>query len=357
MSFDVAIIGAGPAGAVLARMLGNSHKVLLIEKKQLPSAPQDTPGAKCCGGLLGPDAQQALAKLGLALPENVLTGPQLFTVRTIDLQTRRERFYQRHYLNLDRGELERWLLSLIPPAVDIRPGCRFKSCQRESGGVKLSFAKGKKTYTERAEILVGADGAASRVRKLVFPGRSSPKVYLAIQEWACSPELLPYFVGIFDREITDFYSWIIPKGDFLIIGSALISGEGTVAKFELLKKKLAEFGFRFGKTIKKERGLLFRPVKTSQVFLGHDDIALVGEAAGWISPSSAEGLSYAFNSAAGLAAALGQGAHKFLKRYAKNTRDLKQSISRKNLKSHFIHNPWLRRLVMRSGMGSMRVSE
>ena len=163
--------------------------------------------------------------------------------------------------------------------------------------------------------------------------------------------------AVFYREITDFYSWIIPKDDFLIIGSALPFGEKASARFDLLKKKLAEFGFQFGKTIKKERALLLRPVKTSQLCLGHNATALVGEAAGWISPSSAEGLSYAFNSAAGLAGALGQGAQKFLKRYAKNTRTLKQSISRKNLKSHFIYNPWLRRLVMRSGIQSMKVDK
>ena len=34
--YDVAIIGAGPAGATLARLIGGRYKVLLIEKRQLP---------------------------------------------------------------------------------------------------------------------------------------------------------------------------------------------------------------------------------------------------------------------------------------------------------------------------------
>ncbi len=34
--YDVAIIGAGPAGAILARLMGGRYKVLLIEKRQLP---------------------------------------------------------------------------------------------------------------------------------------------------------------------------------------------------------------------------------------------------------------------------------------------------------------------------------
>jgi flavin-dependent dehydrogenase len=34
--YDIAIIGAGPAGATLARLIGDQYKVLLIEKRRLP---------------------------------------------------------------------------------------------------------------------------------------------------------------------------------------------------------------------------------------------------------------------------------------------------------------------------------
>ena len=39
--YDVAIIGAGPAGATLARLIGNQYKVLLIERRRLPDASED----------------------------------------------------------------------------------------------------------------------------------------------------------------------------------------------------------------------------------------------------------------------------------------------------------------------------
>ncbi len=35
----------------------------------------------CCGGLLAPDAQKMLAKLGLGLPNEVIVGPQMFSVK------------------------------------------------------------------------------------------------------------------------------------------------------------------------------------------------------------------------------------------------------------------------------------
>jgi flavin-dependent dehydrogenase len=79
--YDVAIIGAGPAGATLARLIGKKYKVLLIDKRQLIDLPESFSSRKCCGGLLAPDAQRMLSKLGLGLPKSVLEEPQLFVVR------------------------------------------------------------------------------------------------------------------------------------------------------------------------------------------------------------------------------------------------------------------------------------
>ena len=98
-----------------------------------------------------------------------------------------------------------------------------------------------------------------------------------------------------------------------------------------------------------------RPVKTQQLATGKEGIALLGEAAGWISPSSAEGLSYAFRSAFLLAQALNTGPDGFEKRYHDLTRKLRTNIFLKNLKSQFIFNPGLRKVIMRSGLQSMEV--
>lgn len=84
--YDIAIIGAGPAGAKLARLIGNQYKVLLLDRRDLAAPPQPGAFTKCCGGLLAPDAQKVLARFGLGVPGQVMTGPQLFVVRTIDLK-------------------------------------------------------------------------------------------------------------------------------------------------------------------------------------------------------------------------------------------------------------------------------
>jgi flavin-dependent dehydrogenase len=228
--YDIAIIGAGPAGATLARLIGETYKVLLVDKRPLFEPNIEKSLGKCCGGLLAPDAQKMLGFLGLGLPQQVLVDPQLFVVRTIDLHDKIEKYYQRHYINIDRE------------------------------------------------------------------------------------------------------------------------------KFELLKKKLHDHGFWSAKTFKKHAALLLRPVKMNQPCNGKGDIALIGEAAGWISPSSAEGLSYAFKSAEIMADVLKQGTDNMLKRYNKRTRKMRFNILLKNLKSPFMYSPWLRHKVMSLGLHAMKIS-
>jgi flavin-dependent dehydrogenase len=353
--YDVAIIGAGPTGATLARLIGGRYKVLLIEKRQLPDWSENFSSLKCCGGLLAPDAQRMLSKLGLGLPSSVLDDPQLFVVKSIDIQHRLERYYQRHYINMNRKKFDSWLLSLVPSNVDIRTHCRLQSYAAQNNGFKLSLVHQKRKFVEKAKILIGADGAKSKIRKQSAPRLLFPQKYVAIQEWVERKNDLPYFTSIFDRNITDYYCWTIPKGNYLLIGAALPYKEKAAEKFPLLKATLSRYGMKFGKTVFREGTLILRPLKQNQLFTGRQGIALLGEAAGWISPSSAEGISYAFRSALMLADALRSSPDGFEKRYHEKTAQLRKNIFLKNLKSFVIFNPILRKWIMSTGLQSIRV--
>ncbi len=353
--YDVAIIGGGPAGATLARLIGDRYKVLLIEHRRLADASEPFSALKCCGGLLAPDAQMMLSKLGLGLPKSVLEDPQLFVVKSIDIPQGLERFYQRHYINMNRKKFDSWLLSLVPANVDIRTGCRLQSYATESDGFELTLTQGKKRLMEKAKIIVGADGAKSKVRAQFASRHLFPQKYVALQEWVERKNDRPYFTSIFDSSITDYYCWTIPKGNYLLIGAALPYKQKATEKFALLKTKLKNHGMHFGKTVFREGTLILRPMRQNQLFTGRRRIALLGEAAGWISPSSAEGLSYAFRSALILAEALQSTPDGFEKRYHKKTRKLRRNIFLKNLKSLFIFNPMLRKLIMKVGLQSIRL--
>ena len=87
--YDIAIIGAGPAGSTLARELARARedlKIILIDG-------QSADNPKPCGGLLAPDAQKVLARFGLTLPTSLLDDPQIFAVETVDLGSRLVRYY------------------------------------------------------------------------------------------------------------------------------------------------------------------------------------------------------------------------------------------------------------------------
>ena len=354
--YDLTIIGAGPAGATLARAVGQNYRVLLVDKRANPEEDRSLHG-KCCGGLLAPDAQKALARMGAALPRETLVGPQIFTVRAMDLAAGRERFYQRFYINVDRGRFEKWLISLVPPSVEKRFHCRFAGMEQERTGYRLHLYREGRRETVQTRVVVGADGASSGVRRWAFPRSPGPRRYLALQERYHAGKTLPYFSAIFDPAITDFYAWTIPKESSLLLGAALAPGKSAAAKFDLLKKKLISRGYRLDRVIRRESALILRPGGSAQLLTGREGLLLIGEAAGWISPSSAEGLSYAFTSATMAAKALAEGLTAAPERYRRLAAPLKRTILLKTIKAPFIYTPPLRRLIMTSGLSSMKVDQ
>ncbi len=352
--YDIVIVGAGPAGANLARLIGSTYNVLLLDKRDLAEEDSKNLITKCCGGLLAPDAQKMIAQLGLGMPKEILVGPQLFAVKTIDLTNDLERLYQRFYYNMDREKFDRWLISLIPKEVEKQFNASFKGFSEISGGYEIRWAIHGEAKSVKTKLIVGADGASSLIRKSINGNQIEPVKYIAIQEWFACSNPTPYFTAIFDEVITDFYSWIIPKENCLLVGSALTPGKDAREKFELLKGKLTELGFSFDNKLKSEGAFIYRPKKASQFYPGKGGVALVGEAAGAISPSSAEGISYALKSSLFLAQSLEEGLDGYMERYKLKSKEIKFNLLLKNLKSPAMYQSSLRRLAMKSGFQSIR---
>ena len=341
--FDIVVVGGGPAGATFARIAGENRKILLLDQNGRP---------KPCGGLLSPDAQKALARFEITLPKEILVDPQIFAVKTIDLATWKERHYQRMYINLDREKFDLWLRSILPPGVEQVCG-RCCSIRRQGGGFLVGYSAGGSLHTVFAKQLVGADGAGSVVRSQCF-GPLKTRRYVAIQQWFLAKDVAPrpFYSCIFDPETTDCCAWTIHKDEYLIYGGAF-APKSCRAQFERQKEKLRQYGFPFGEPVKTEACLVLRPKSPKSFCCGGDGVFLIGEAAGFISPSSLEGISSAINSAVALCESLGEpDPHRA---YFQKTRSLRWKLLLKNIKCLGMYQPFFRSLVMASGITSIRL--
>ncbi len=352
MHYDIVIVGGGPSGSILARELGTRWKIAIIDKRKMRSEDSTHP-RKPCGGLIAPDAQAYLAKMGLGVPHSVLSGPQIYAVRTLDFDNGLERSYHRFYTNINREQFDRWLFSLgsMQDSVDGFDGSIVSGITDEGSCYRVSLKDGR-SFT--AAFVVGADGANSLVRRLLCG--HTPKVYVGLQEWFKSDFNQHYHSAVFDQRITDFYSWTIPKEDLLVIGTAIPVGCPDMNdRFASLKSKLRGKGFNFGDRVLRESCYIFRPMKTDDIFLGKGRIGLIGEAAGWISPSSAEGLSYGFRSALALAKAINEHGltEKVIPCYRHHCRSLYWNLRYKWLKNPVMYRKFIRGVIMQSGLRAL----
>ncbi len=348
--YDIAIVGAGPAGSFFAREIARSRQdmsILLIDG-------QTREKSKPCGGLLAPDAQKVLAEFGLTLPKDILADPQIFAVETIDIEQKCTRHYQRHYLNMDRYAFDSWLLSLVPDDVDIFKG-RCEGMELEGGVYKLSLSGGR---VVTASCLVGADGSNSAVRRRFF-GRM-PRQYIAIQEWyRYEGQSLPPYSCIFDYKTSDSCSWTVRKDGYIIFGGAF-DKSGCREAFDEQKGRLCDhLGCSLGEAVKREACFVSSPRNMSDLICGGDGVFLLGEAAGFISASSFEGISSALISARALARsfASAQDSRQVLSAYRKNTAKLRLKLYLKSFKRWALCTPFTRKMIMTSGVQSMEVED
>lgn len=348
--YDVVIIGAGPAGATLARLLSTKKYSVLI-------ADTNTSKEKVCGGLISPDAQDFLAKHDIFLPKDVLVNPQLFSVRTIDLSNGLTRYYRRSYMNVSRQKFDDFLRDMIDEKVDFIYD-RCLSVKKVVDGYEVLFSNPQSPKI-RCRYVVGADGSASVVRSSLFPNKRI-KRYTAIQQWFDAENENPYYSCVFDNQTSSGCSWIFFKDSKLVFGGAFDTVRSR-RSFEMQKEKLVSLGIIpkniLENPIKTEACLVSRPKLFGGIFLGKGGAFLIGEAAGLISPSSFEGISYAMNSAEALSNAMNQSKtpSQILKNYQKLSSKLILKIKIRCLKRPFMYHPFLRKLVMKSGITSIKI--
>lgn len=344
MDYDIAIIGLGPAGSTLARLLNPSFKIIALDKKHRTG---DKGFHKPCGGLLANDAQKSFIRQKLNIPTDILTNPQIFSVKTIDLQTKLVRNYQRSYISFDRHKFDLWLKSLIPTTVTVLHNTLCKEVRRIIDGYQITFVdENQIEQNVTARYVIGADGANSVVRRMRYPNHSI-RQYVAIQQWFTEKHSNPFYSCIFDNQLTNCYAWSMSKDGYFILGGAFPKKNAN-KHFEQLKQKLTQQGFIFGEPMKAEKCLVIYPNRFRDFYTGNENIFLIGEAAGFISASSLEGISYALDSAEILSKILNSSQPKPNKRYYQKTIPLRLKLYSKIIKAKILTTPIWRKLIMKS---------
>ena len=321
--YDSIVVGAGPAGTMAARHAAARGRVLLVDSSSLPRD-------KSCGGMLNEYSQEFLAEYG-EMPEALWLEPRWVNFRYHDWDRKIRKPTELRFLNVDRRGFDEWLTSLLPEHVTMIGETSVSGFEQADGGVRVSLKQNGAEQTVTCSYLIGADGPRSSVRRQL--GVGSVSTYVTLQDF-CTVDgpIEPYFDCIYMRDVGDEfgYAYVVPKGDVAIIGSVFYpKTKRPHVKHDQVMATLRE-ALPLGESQKREAWIALQVCDRGDVMPGDGRVLLAGEAGGFMSPTSGEGISYALNTGrlAGLAVAESQNGSG-LSAYRESTAHISSNISRK----------------------------
>jgi len=293
----VAVVGGGPGGASCADALARGGiETYLIERK--------LDNCKPCGGAIPlcmvgefdlPEGivDRQVRKMTMISPTNkeVQIGRTLKDEEYIGMCRREvlDSFLRNRAKENGATVLNGLVLSMKKPQQEGDPYVlTYNDYSKEGGHAKATL---------EVDAVVGADGANSRVAKEIEAG--SYEYAIAFQERMRIPEdKMEYYkeraeMYVGEDVSPDFYGWVFPKYDHVAVGTGTVIDKKGIQKYQKGVRDRAAPRIEGGEIIRVEAHPIPEHPRPWRV---RDRVALIGDAAGYVTKCSGEGIYFAAKS-------------------------------------------------------------
>ncbi len=294
----VAVVGGGPAGSSAAETLAKAGIETYLFERKLDNA-------KPCGGAiplcmvsefeLPPQIiDRRVRKMKMISPSNVEVDIALENQHEYIGMCRREildSFLRNRAASLGANLINGRVLHIDLPVDPSAPYVLHYADMSAGGpeGVMKQLA---------VDLIVGADGANSVVAKAIDAGDYNyaiafqERIRIPADKMSYYEELAEMYVG--DDVSPDFYAWVFPKYDHVAVGTGTMhANQRQIKQLQMGIRKRAHDRIAGGEVIKIEAHPIPEHPRPRRV-VGR--VALVGDAAGYVTKSSGEGIYFAAKS-------------------------------------------------------------